>query len=874
MGITSSSLPLHEADIVSAVSALLSNAPSESAWRDARDRLLSSTLELPTAPLFQSLHASHVRELAFKQPHSVALLLDHAIGLLAAAGAPGAGAAGHTAALNAARLLARLLPALMEEGQGGGAFCERYFWEDALPAVGSGGDAGVVWAARPARALAADAPFEAAAPAAPADCSPPGLALTHALLALLFCPNLTVHPYSWEAYEARCAEAAAAAAGGGTAAAAADPAAGGAPGAPPPPRALTPANSVYPSLVWAGGAVFPTLRPPPARDEWLRARVDLLRLLLALLSGPLYAAPGGGGGGGPPRSRFGDALTGGAAPWAPTLFFSLLNTACGYAPGGGLDGVPYAGALLGGGGAGEAVAALSLQALLALLDYAPHEGSNGEAPAFNVFRHLLARLEAPADLAFVWGGVGRLLKAAAPPPAGALPGPAWRELPLQAEALCLAWALVDGCPAAPHYLHGVGAGDALPALVAPALALLLASRKPPGRGAVAQLAALLLSRLSAGRAFGVALNTRLGPRGVSALPRELPPIDGDDGGAHVDVLLLVIHRVVVDGGPATAPLLPLLLALLSNVAPYAKALSQVASTKLLALLELFATPRFLFANERHVQITAQVLGVLNALVGYQFESNAPLVYAMLRRRELFSRLATASPRACREAEAAAAAAAAPSTATAAPLLLPAALSPAAAAAGAAGTGLETPPLAPPPAPPPAPAAPQPPARKPAAVAVTDEWWEGARAQLPLKPLLHMIEYLAPRVDSAAPAADEEALLALLRRETLAGVLPPPLPIVCVPRFFYTPYCPPSPLRIRVSPSPPPPLPSEHVFHTHSTKPHTTPPSERSTTCFKPDKTAQLWYSTTLWTSIFLNVGKTLPLFDAAAVKLFTVKVAK
>jgi hypothetical protein len=44
------------------------------------------------------------------------------------------------------------------------------------------------------------------------------------------------------------------------------------------------------------------------------------------------------------------------APWAPTLFFSLLNTAAGFAPGGGLDGVPYAGALLGGPALGDLAA--------------------------------------------------------------------------------------------------------------------------------------------------------------------------------------------------------------------------------------------------------------------------------------------------------------------------------------------------------------------------------------------------------------------------------------------------------------------------------------------------------------------------------------
>jgi hypothetical protein len=38
----SSSLPLHETDVVSAVTALLSSPPDSAAWADARDRLLAT----------------------------------------------------------------------------------------------------------------------------------------------------------------------------------------------------------------------------------------------------------------------------------------------------------------------------------------------------------------------------------------------------------------------------------------------------------------------------------------------------------------------------------------------------------------------------------------------------------------------------------------------------------------------------------------------------------------------------------------------------------------------------------------------------------------------------------------------------------------
>ena len=811
-------------DVNSAVAALLT-APEDAAWTAARDRLLPSELHVPAPALFAALHPSHLRELAAAHPRALALLLDYAVGLMVTAARGTGGAAAHVAALNAARLLTRALPPLLSGGEGGAGFVARLFWEDLLPA--GGGAAGDAWVAREeaageavarGAAVAFDAPFDG--PPAPGEATPQppphpraplGVALVNATLSLLFCPGLTVHPMAWEAYEARVAarprdEGAGGGGGGGDAAAQAPAAvaAAAADTAPPPPPPLTPpaddpapapanttANTVWPSLLWAGGAAFPNLRLPPAREEWLRARAELLRLLIVLLSAPLFALPHTAVAG-PPRSPFSDALTLGAAPWAPTLFFSLLNTACGHDAGGGLGAaVPYAGTLLGGGGAAEALTPLCFQALLLLLVYAPHalaapqkEGDPLPLSQFNIFRHMLATLSAPADLRFVWGGVCRLLQASAPP-ATALPGAAYRALPFQADVALFAWALVEGCPAAPHYLHGAGGGGAgmalLPELAAPLLHLALCNRQSAVRAPLVQLAVLLLLRLSAGRAFGVALNARLGARGVAALPVELPPLDGEDGGAHVDVLLLVVHKLVVDGGPAHTQLLPLLLTLVQNVAPFAKGLSMAASARLLGLLEVFSSPRYLFAGEKHWTVTAQVLGILNSILRYQFESNAALVYSLLRRRELLERLATLTLAGFREGEAVARAAAAT-----------------AGASGAAGTGLE--PLAGLGAAPPAADAaalpPRPPhrprARTPApaaSAALTDAWWEAARVTLPLQPLLHMVAYLAPRVEEAGKeGADEETLLALLRRETMAGVLPPPEPIVCVNQLCLVKLC--------------------------------------------------------------------------------------
>ena len=375
--------------------------------------------------LFASLQPDEVRHLLREHPRSLARIIAYCVSVMeevcAHALVPETDA--HTHALNAVRLLTRVLPVVLEGGEES-EFARRLFWEGSgfLPAAAAAA------AAAGAAAPAADAtgakescawePLVRKLPSAPANeeedaaaegeggAAKPedfeeeqeedgvlslGQTLVNALVTMLFLPGLCVHPIQYTAYLHRkklcmeqfkareSAKSEAAAAAAAAAALPPPPPPSGGPSAaamasPPPPPPQPPVefeaepssrNALWPSLLWCGGLAFPAIQSLPLSSSALRARIDCTRLVVVLLSGAMYAPSSPSKGGAP--CAFSSALTGGDVPFGPTLFFSLLNTALAYDPVG--FGIPY-GARFSSPDA-EDCAALALQAALLLLDYAP-----------------------------------------------------------------------------------------------------------------------------------------------------------------------------------------------------------------------------------------------------------------------------------------------------------------------------------------------------------------------------------------------------------------------------------------------------------------------------------------------------------------------
>uniref|UniRef100_A0A4W5MS88 HID1 domain containing n=1 Tax=Hucho hucho TaxID=62062 RepID=A0A4W5MS88_9TELE len=102
--------------------------------------------------------------------------------------------------------------------------------------------------------------------------------------------------------------------------------------------------------------------------------------------------------------------------------------------------------------------------------------------------------------------------------------------------------------------------------------------------------------------------------------------------------LLIILSLCL-GHQRLQPLFDCLLTIVVNVSPYLKSLSMVTANKLLHLLEAFSTNWFLFSASQNHHLVFFLLEAFNNIIQYQFDGNCNLVYAIIRKRNLFHQLA-------------------------------------------------------------------------------------------------------------------------------------------------------------------------------------------------------------------------------------------
>uniref|UniRef100_A0A4W5MSA8 HID1 domain containing n=1 Tax=Hucho hucho TaxID=62062 RepID=A0A4W5MSA8_9TELE len=101
----------------------------------------------------------------------------------------------------------------------------------------------------------------------------------------------------------------------------------------------------------------------------------------------------------------------------------------------------------------------------------------------------------------------------------------------------------------------------------------------------------------------------------------------------------VFHKIITSGHQRLQPLFDCLLTIVVNVSPYLKSLSMVTANKLLHLLEAFSTNWFLFSASQNHHLVFFLLEAFNNIIQYQFDGNCNLVYAIIRKRNLFHQLA-------------------------------------------------------------------------------------------------------------------------------------------------------------------------------------------------------------------------------------------
>ncbi|KAJ4940342.1 hypothetical protein JOQ06_026649 [Pogonophryne albipinna] len=367
--------------------------------------------------------------------------------------------------------------------------------------------------------------------------------------------------------------------------------------------------------IWEAGVGF--AQSPPLNYIHDINRTELLKLLLTCLSEAMYLPPSSESKNPNPWVTF---FCSSENRHALPLFTSLLNVVCAYDPVG--YGIPYNHLLFS--DHREQLVEQAVQILIVTLE---HEAGSATGSALqpagpdNLFVNYLSRIHREEDLSFILKGLGRLMNN--PLVQTYLPR-STKKIQFHQELLILFWKF---CDFNKKFLFFVlKSSDVLDVLV-PILFSLNDARADPSRVGLMHIGVFILLLLSGERNFGVRLNKPF----TLHVPMDIPIFTG----THADLLIVI----TTSGHQRLQPLFDCLLTIIVNISPYLKSLSMVAANKLLHLLEAFTTPWFLFSSQENHHLVFFLLEVFNNIIQYQFDGNSNLVYAIIRKRNVFHQLA-------------------------------------------------------------------------------------------------------------------------------------------------------------------------------------------------------------------------------------------
>jgi len=386
------------------------------------------------------------------------------------------------------------------------------------------------------------------------------------------------------------------------------------------------------SIVWASGCGMRKKVNEANSGKFDKNRVEVLRLLLAACCDPLFSPADEYN---PLASRWLAIAVAADAPNAICLFYSLLNTVISYEPNQG-----YSGGFTN--DAQAKLVRLSIQVLCVLLDCGLSgnpkvvlnetdepvaEFEDAAKAGFNIFRTLLARIDSGKELTLIFNGLARLIRNVYESQKGILIK-SGKGLQFYQEILVLFWKLLEENPL---FMNIILTQCDVTEIVTPICYLMYQARKDPPQIGLVHICTFVLLKLSGERSFGVSLNK---PFGVK-LPCDIPLFRG----GHADLISVTLHKIIVNGSHKFVPLYSCFLTIICNVSPYWRSMSLVAAVKLVNLFELFSSPKFLFSGDQSHRHLAILLEVFNNVIQYQYNGNQHLMYAIIRRKDSFGRLA-------------------------------------------------------------------------------------------------------------------------------------------------------------------------------------------------------------------------------------------
>jgi len=458
------------------------------------------------------------------------------------------------------------------------------------------------------------------------------------------------------------------------------------------------------------------------------ARETAMRALIACCSASLFIAPQALGNS-PNRMLL--ATVNAPQPYVKALFRALFSVIFSYDPVG--LGIPYAHSLVP--DSHYTIMHVAAQLLMILLSQpaplvsrqVPMGASQDVAAAphhlSDKMSRLLGGLQRPETLQFLVGGFRLLLRNGYASRRTYLPS-ALVELDCLQELLLLLWRFLSlNRRFAETLLDAPEVADVVLSLCY----FILSWCDDDAKHSWVHLNVLCLLILSAEQGFGSTVN--------EVCPHILPLTGRHSGsckGTIADLLVACCYELIRQGKDRLESMLPAALAVLANIAPHVKTFSDEAASQLIEIVDELGDPSYLFAAENRPELLIAALDVISSSLLYQHTANLPLEVAIFRAAKRLRALPFAAP-SRKEGNLSS------GKTDGADVTL--------------ATVTDTPS-----------------APKGAIVRDVEEW----KARLPLQPIFRFLDYLHKK---AGKKASESTVRSTLRGFSLAGVLPPPPPLV-------------------------------------------------------------------------------------------------
>ncbi|WFD30577.1 hypothetical protein MSPP1_001598 [Malassezia sp. CBS 17886] len=360
--------------------------------------------------------------------------------------------------------------------------------------------------------------------------------------------------------------------------------------------------------------------------EHLQHRVEIMRLLLVLLSKPMYVAPDECGK--VPLHALDHIACRLDKPIVLSFLCSMLNTLANYR-----QDTSWGLLSLAPSDARAQQLSLCVQLLVALL---AHEPAAPDAP--NLFLFYATKLYRTTDFAFLAVGAAKIFQAGLANASGPFELAAPSHMPeVHVSDMMSVLSMLIRSNA--QFRAYIGQSKRLSVdLLSWLLHVALLNRTSTSTLGQVQQAVFLLQDLTADANFSTNLSAPGSGAHVS-VPSRLLRLHG---AVATDALIEAVYTLLTTSGGALASLNASLLLVLCNSAPFWRNLSVFSAQRLELLLVQITSLKFLLASEGNPRLCAILIDTLTRVVQWRLSENANVVFMLVRFAHVFDELATFS----------------------------------------------------------------------------------------------------------------------------------------------------------------------------------------------------------------------------------------